>query len=46
MNRLLGLVLGFGRRRDDLAAIERASSATRKAWAEARQQTRGTVGRA
>jgi hypothetical protein len=44
MNWLTTLVLG--RPKTDMAALRRAAEATRKAWAEAELQARGTAGRA
>ena len=46
MNWFVTLMLGRGRPYSDLAGLRRASEATRKAWAEARMQDRGTAGRA
>ena len=46
MNWLVTLMLGRGRPYSDMAGLRRASEATRKAWADARMQERGTAGRA
>ncbi len=45
MNWLVTLVLGRPPS-PDMAALRRASDATKKAWAQARMQVRGTAGRA
>ncbi len=45
MNWLMTLVLGRPPA-TDMAALRRASEATKKAWAQARLQARGTTGRA
>ncbi len=43
---LWSLLLKLTERREDAAAHQRARAETRRAWAQALRQARGTVGRA